>query len=149
MHPPRKIAEAFLIESGADFHASKVLFRDGSFARSVYLAQQSVEKALKAALSLRGIFTMDHNLSPIFSAVYGTSFPEMARLVQAVHSLERLGAKARFPLYHRDDLPIWTPSREFGRKDAAAALTDCEFVYQAIRVYLVNQEGLEGHPEEP
>jgi HEPN domain-containing protein len=149
MQPPRKISEAFLVESGTDFHAAKILFRSGSFARSVYLAQQSVEKALKAALALRSIFSTDHNLSPIFSAVYRDSFAEMDRLVVAVQSLERLGAKARFPLYHRDDLPIWMPSREFGRKEAASALTDCEFVYQAVRAYLVDHEGLEAHVDEP
>ncbi|MBI5440791.1 MAG: HEPN domain-containing protein [Deltaproteobacteria bacterium] len=143
MHVPQKVSEAFLIESGADFHASKILFRSGSFARSVYLAQQSVEKALKAALALKGIFSTDHNLSPIFSAVFAASFADMGRLVTAVQSLERLGAKARFPLYHRDDLPIWIPCREFGKREAASALTDCEFVYQTVRGYLVGQEGLE------
>ncbi len=148
MHPPKKVAEAFLVESGADFHGSKVLFRDGSYARSIYLAQQSVEKALKASLALRGIFTTDHSLSPIFSALYQGAFPEMERLIAAVQALERLGARARFPLYHRTDLPIWVPSREFGKREAASALTDCELVYQTVRNYLVEQEGLDSFAEE-
>jgi HEPN domain-containing protein len=57
MHDPRRVAEAFLIEAGADYQAAKVLFRSGSHARSIYLAQQSVEKAVKAALALKEIFT--------------------------------------------------------------------------------------------
>lgn len=148
MHEPKKVAEAFLIESGADFQAAKVLFRNGCFARSAYLAQQTVEKALKAALALRGIFTTDHSLSPLFSALYAAAFPEMERLVAAVQALERLGARARFPLYHRDDLPIWIPSRELGKRESASALTHCEFVYQNVKGYLVEAEGLDSFPDE-
>ena len=148
MHAPNKVAEAFLIESGADFQAAKVLFRAGCYARSTYLAQQTVEKALKASMALRGIFTTDHSLSPVFSALYATAFPEMDRLVAAVQALERLGARARFPLYHRDDLPIWIPSRELGKREAASALTHCEFVYQNVKAYLVKVEGLEPFADE-
>jgi HEPN domain-containing protein len=148
MQDPKKVAEAFLIESGADFQAAKVLFRNGCYARAIYLSQQSVEKALKAALGLKGIHTMDHSLSPLFSALYAGVFPEIDRLVAAVQALERVGARARFPLYHRDDLPIWIPSREFGKAASASALTDCEFVYQNVRSYLVDREGLEPFSED-
>lgn len=148
MHDPKKVAEAFLIESGADFEAAKVLFRNGCYARSIYLTQQSVEKALKAALGLKGIYTTDHSLSPLFSALYSSVFPEIDRLVTAVQALERLGARARFPLYHRDDLPIWIPSREFGKAAAASALTDGEFVYQNVKGYLVEREGLQPFSED-
>lgn len=143
MHEPKKVAEAFLIESGADFQGAKVLFRSGCYARSIYLSQQCVEKAVKAALGLRGIFTTDHSLSPLFSALYAKAFSEIDRLVAAIQALERLGARARFPLYHRDDLPVWIPSREFGKRDAASALTHCEFVYQHVKGHLVEVEGLE------
>lgn len=148
MHEPKKVAEAFLIESGADFQAAKVLFRSGCYARCTYLAQQTVEKALKASLALRSIFTTDHSLSPLFSALYAAAFGEMERLVASVQALERLGARARFPLYHREDLPIWIPSREFGKKEAASALTHCEFVYQNVKGYLVGSEGLEPFADE-
>ena len=148
MHDPKKVAEAFLIESGADFQAARVLFRNGCYARSIYLAQQSVEKALKAALGLRGIYSTDHSLSPVFSALYANDFPEIERLVAAVQALERLGGRARFPLYHRDDLPVWIPSREFGKAASASALTDCEFVYQHLKTYLVKAEGLEPFSED-
>jgi HEPN domain-containing protein len=143
MHDPKHVAEAFLIESGADFQAARVLFRSGSHARSIYMAQQSVEKALKAALALKEIFTTDHQLSPIFSALYGGTLAEMERLVAAVQALERLGARARFPLFHRSDLPIWIPSRQFTKRDSAQALTHCEFVYQNVRAYLVDCAGLD------
>lgn len=143
MHEPKRIAEAFLIESGADYQAAKVLFRNGCYARSIYMAQQSVEKALKAALSLHSIFTTDHKLSPIFSTLYAGSFSDGDRLIQAIEALERLGARARFPLYHRDDLPIWIPSKRFGKQDSIPALTNCEFVYQTIRNYLIDKEHLE------
>jgi HEPN domain-containing protein len=148
MHDPKHVAEAFLIESGADFQAAKVLFRSGSHARSIYMAQQSVEKALKAALALKEIFTSDHHLSPIFLALYGETLPDIDRLVTAVQALERLGARARFPLYHRSDLPIWIPSRHFTKRDSAQALTHCELVYQNVKTYLVDDIGLDPWAED-
>ncbi|NTU60620.1 MAG: HEPN domain-containing protein [Deltaproteobacteria bacterium] len=148
MHDPRRVSEAFLIESGADFQSARVLFRSGCFARSIYLCQQCVEKAVKASLGLKGIFTTDHSLSPMFSALYSSAFKDMDRLVVAIQSLERLGARARFPLFQRDDLPVWIPSREFGKKEAASALTHCEFVYQNLKEHLVTVEGLEPFAEE-
>lgn len=148
MHEPKKVAEAFLIESGADFQSARVLFRNRCYARSTYLSQQTVEKALKASLALKGIFTTDHSLSPLFSALYAPAFPDMERLVAAVQALERVGARARFPLYHREDLPIWIPSRELGKRESASALTHCEFVYQKVKGYLVEIEGLDSFSEE-
>ncbi|GAB4271429.1 MAG: hypothetical protein Kow0092_26150 [Deferrisomatales bacterium] len=147
MHEPRAVAQAFLIESGADFHAARVLFRNGCHARAIYLAQQAVEKALKAALSLKGIAPKDHNLSPIFAPLFAGAVADIDRVLAAAQALERLGARARFPLYQRPDLPIWIPSREFGRKEAGQALTHCELVCRALKTYLVEQEGLEPFPE--
>jgi hypothetical protein len=67
----------------------------------------------------------------------------MERLVAAVQALERLGARARFPLYHRPDLPIWIPSQQLGKRESAPALTHCELVYQNVKNYLVETEGLD------
>ena len=136
MHEPRAIAKAYAIEAEADFQVAHILSGTEYHSRTVFMAQQAAEKMVKACLALRGIYTTDHNLSSLFRAVYGGELPEAEELLRAVDALERHGARVRFPLFHRSDLPIWIPSHSYRIEDAQRALTMATGVVTALRAHL-------------
>jgi len=134
-----EIVRAFMIEAEVDFQIAKIISGSPYHSRTIYFAQQAVEKMVKACLALKEIFTTDHNLSSLFTAVYRDAFSDMGRLVKAIDSLERHGAKVRFPLYHRPNLPLWIPSQEYREEDAQRAMRDGEYVYRTLKAYLEGQ----------
>lgn len=136
MHEPREIAKAFLIEGEVDFRIAKLLSGSDYHSRTIYFAQQAVEKLVKGCLALKGIFTIDHSLSSLFRAVYAGIFQDMDGLVKAIDALERHGARVRFPLFHRPDLPIWIPSKGYGEEDAVRAVKHCEHVFKTLKAFL-------------
>jgi len=136
MHEAREIARAFLIESEVDYQISQLLSGTEYHSRTIYFVQQAVEKIVKACLSLKNIRTVDHNLSALFAAVYQENFSNMDDLVRGIDSLERHGARVRFPLFQRPDLPIWIPSRSYTDGDAGRAMRTGEAVFGALKAYL-------------
>ncbi|MBI3989184.1 MAG: HEPN domain-containing protein [candidate division NC10 bacterium] len=136
MHEPRDIAKAFLIEGEVDYKIAKLLSGSDFHSRTIYFAQQAVEKLVKACLALKGIFATDHNLASLFKAIYGGTFNDVEALARAIDTLERHGARVRFPLFNRPDLPIWIPSKGYTEEDATRALKGCEFVFRALKAYL-------------
>lgn len=136
MHEPKEIARAFLIESDVDYSVAQLLRGTEFHSRTIAFAQQAVEKIVKACLALRGVTTIDHNLSSLFRALYRSEFPEIEVLAKHIDALERHGARTRFPLYQRDDLPLWIPSRSYREADAVRALQGSEYVVQRLKPYL-------------
>lgn len=136
MHEGREIARAFLIESEVDYRIAQLLSGTEYHSRTIYFIQQAVEKIVKACLSLKNIRTVDHNLSALFAAVYQENFSNMDDLVRGIDSLERHGARVRFPLFQRPDLPIWIPSRSYTEGDAGRAMRTGEVVYGSLKGYL-------------
>jgi len=136
MHDPEEIARAFLIESDVDYRVTQLLRGTEFHSRTIAFAQQAVEKLVKACLALRGVVTLDHNLSSLFRALYHADFPEMDELVRHIDILERHGARPRFPLFQRRDLPLWVPSRDYREEDATRALQSAEYVVQRLRPHL-------------
>lgn len=136
MHDPIEIAKAFRIEGQVDFDIARLLSGTDYHSRTIYFAQQAVEKTIKAMLALKGIFTTDHNLSSMFRAVYQPDLADVDEVVAAIDALERHGARVRFPLYQRADLPLWIPSRGYREEDAAKALRTAERVFQTLGPHL-------------
>ncbi len=136
MHDPEEIARAFLIESDVDYRVTQLLRGTEFHSRTIAFAQQAVEKLVKACLALRGVVTLDHNLSSLFRALYQADFLEMDELVRHIDILERHGARPRFPLFQRRDLPLWVPSRDYREEDATRALQSAEYVVQRLRPHL-------------
>ena len=136
MHDPEEIARAFLIESDVDYRVTQLLRGTEFHSRTIAFAQQSVEKLVKACLALRGVVTLDHNLSSLFRALYQADVPEMDELVRHIDILERHGARPRFPLFQRRDLPLWVPSRDYREEDALRALQSADYVVQRLRPHL-------------
>src|SRR5574342_339147 len=57
-------------------------------------------------------------------------------LVRHIDLLERHGARPRFPLFQRRDLPLWVPSRDYREEDALRALHSADYVVQRLRPHL-------------
>ena len=136
MHEPPEIARAFLTESDVDYRVAQLLRGTAFHSRTIAFAQQAVEKLVKACLALRGVVTLEHNLSSLFRALYQADFPDMDELVKHIDELERHGARPRFPLFQRRDLPLWIPSRDYREADAARAMQSAEYVVQRVTPYL-------------
>lgn len=136
MHEPEEVARAFLTESDVDYRVAQLLRGTEFHSRSIAFAQQAVEKMVKACLALRGVVTLEHNLSSLFRALYQADFPDMDELVKHIDGLERHGARPRFPLFQRRDLPLWIPSRDYREEDAARAMQSAEYVVQRMKPYL-------------
>ena len=136
MHEPRAIARAYVIESDVDYKVAKLLAGTEYHSRTIFLAQQAAEKLVKACLAVRGIYTTDHNMSSLLKAVYGDELPEADAVGRAVDLLDRHGARVRFPLFQRPELPIWIPSQSYRREDAQRALDLATSVIDSLRPYL-------------
>ena len=129
----KDIAKALLKEAKADLNSAKLLLAGGEYSRAISHCQHTAEKALKAALALRGIIiTKEHIVSPDFLTAY-QDFPEAEDIAIAVSSLEKEGTRTEYPLFGRPDLPIWIPSEHYDQEDAKEALAKAEYVFQAIQ----------------
>jgi HEPN domain-containing protein len=139
MDRAKEIARAYLIESEVDFEIARILYQNGFNSRTVFFAQQASEKIVKACLSLKGIYITDHNLSSIFTNVFRDQIQEIDRIANAITDLERHGTRSRFPLYHRPNLPIWIPSKEYKVDDAMNCLANLEVIFKTLKEFLDNQ----------
>jgi HEPN domain-containing protein len=138
MDRAKEIARAYLIESEVDFEVSRILYQNGYNSRTVFFAQQASEKIDKACLAMKGIYITDHNLSSIFTNVFREQIPEVDRIVTAITELERHGTRSRFPLYHRPNLPIWIPSKEYKVDDAMNCLANLDIIFKTLKEFLDN-----------
>jgi HEPN domain-containing protein len=136
MHEPGEIARAFLSESDVDYRVAQLLRGTEFHSRTIAFAQQAVEKLVKACLALRGVVTLEHNLSSLFRALYRADLPDMDELVKHIEELERHGARPRFPLFQRRDLPLWIPSRDYREEDAARAMYSADYVVQRVKPHV-------------
>lgn len=139
MNRSMEIARAYYLESEVDFQISRILYQSGFNSRTIFSSQQAAEKIIKACLALKGVFITDHNLSSVFMNIYRDQFQEMDEIIKALTELERHGIKARFPLYHRPNLPIWVPSKEYKAEDAMNSLANLEIIFKTLKEFLVSR----------
>jgi len=136
MSRAQEIARAYALESEVDFQISRMLYQSGFHSRAIFFAQQAAEKIIKACLALKEVFVSEHNLSSLLANIYRGEIPDLDHIVEAVAELERHGRRARFPLYHRPNLPIWVPSREYHQDEAMKCLANSEFTFNELRKFL-------------
>jgi HEPN domain-containing protein len=102
----RDIARALIIESYTDLQAARALLDAKIYARCMAHCQQSVEKALKAALAVRDVIVTDrHEVSEDFRETY-TDWPPGGELADIAATTESIGFRTEYPLFGRRDLPI-------------------------------------------
>lgn len=135
MHDPKDIVEAYLIESEVDIEAARLTYVNGLYSRTIHFAQEAVEKITKACLTMRNIVTRDHKTSTLFLAVFRGQIDDIDKIYAAIISLEKHGARTRFPLYQRKDLPLWIPSKIYGESEAMEALSKGEYVYKVLKEF--------------
>lgn len=136
MHTRKDIAEAYLIESSVDIETARLTQINGLYSRTIQFSQESIEKITKACLAINDIYTRDHKTSTLFKAVFSKDIENARQIEEAMLSLEKHGARTRFPLYQRSDLPLWIPSRVYGEGEAKEALAQAELVYATLKDYL-------------
>lgn len=130
-----EVAKAFFKEARTDLRSALLLRDGGEYSRVVAACQQAVEKAAKAALALKGIIVLEHQVADRLVV----AFPEMEDVREVgrrIKGLEWEGTKTRYPLFGRVDLPIWTPSEQYSEDDANEAIADAEFVMEAIVAFV-------------
>ncbi|MBN2372761.1 HEPN domain-containing protein [bacterium] len=136
MHDPKDIVEAYLIESEIDIEAARLTYVNGLYSRTIHFAQEAVEKITKACLTMRSVVTRDHKTSTLFLAVFRGEIDDIDKIYGAIISLEKHGARTRFPLYQRKDLPLWVPSKVYGESEAMEALSKGEYVYKVLKEFV-------------
>jgi HEPN domain-containing protein len=134
----REIAKAYIKEARTDLRAAYLLQQGGEFSRVVANCQQAAEKVVKAALALKGILVLEHQVANRFVTAF-PDLPGVREIGRKVMVLELEGTKTRYPLFGRVDLPIWTPSDMYTEDDASTAITDTEFILQEL-VTFINRE---------
>ncbi len=136
MHNPKEIAEAYFLESNVDIKTARLTHVSGLYSRTIHFSQEAVEKIAKSCLATKNIYTRDHKTSTLFMAVFSSQVPEAEEIYQAMLSLEKHGARARFPLYQRTDLPLWVPSKVYGEEESKEALSQAEFIFNTLKSYI-------------
>lgn len=136
MHTPKDIAEAYLLESSIDIQTARLTHVNGLYSRTIHFSQEAVEKITKACLAIKNIYTRDHKTSTLFMAVFSSLISNAEAVYQAMLSLEKHGARARFPLYQRTDLPLWVPSKVYGEEESKEALSQAEMVFESLKPYI-------------
>jgi HEPN domain-containing protein len=126
-----EVARSFIKEAKVDLRSAQLLKDGEEFSRAIAMCQQAVEKILKAALALKGIIVLEHEVADQFVA----AFPEIEgirELGRIVKALEREGTKTRYPLFGRVDLSIWVPSERYKEEHATKAIDTARFVTQKV-----------------
>jgi HEPN domain-containing protein len=134
----RDIARALIIESYADLQAARALLDAKIYARCMAHCQQSVEKALKAALAVRDVIVTDrHEVSEDFRETYADR-PLGSELADIAATTESIGFRTEYPLFGRRDLPIWIPSEQYSEMDAKDFLQKAKRVFEAVEEHLAS-----------
>ncbi len=130
-----EVARAFVKEARVDLRSARLLSDGGEHSRAVAACQQAVEKAVKAALALKGVIVLEHQVADRLAV----AFPKMKnvrQIARKVKALEWEGTKTRYPLFGRVDLPIWMPSDSYNEDDANEAIADTEWVIREIMIFI-------------
>ncbi len=138
----RDIALALIIESYSDLQAARALLEAKIYARCMAHCQQSVEKALKAALAVRDVIVTDrHEVSEDFRETYA-DWPIGSELANIAATTESIGFRTEYPLFGRRDLPIWIPSQQYSTADAKNLLQKATRVFEAVEAYLASEHDI-------
>ena len=133
----RDIARAFLVEAYADLEAARALWQACVYARCMAHCQQTVEKAFKAALTLRDVIVTDrYEVSEDFRESY-QDWSRRDELADIAAGMESIGFRTEYPLFGRRDLPVWIPSERYTQTEAKETLQKATRVFEAIERYLM------------
>ena len=123
----RPTADDWMHEAEDDLRAAEDLLQTGRFSRSVFLARQAVEKALKAGCreAQEEMPPKIHQLRPLAEIAFGEAAEEIW------NSLRVLEPHYIMPAYPSTELP--RPSDSYERSDAEEAVTLCSELLMWVR----------------
>ncbi len=136
----KDFAIAMLKDGERDYLISKGLMKDGFFDKSVYHAQQSIEKCIKSILICFGVFQKSHFVGEILLAVLKEqNIPEewkriLTTVAEISEEIEPDVSLSRYPGIIEDNL--WLPSEEYDKDDAENAKEKAERVLSVTRDFL-------------
>ncbi len=132
-------ARIWLERSKADLKSAEIL-KDVVYADSVYHSQQAVEKAIKAALTIKGLEVREHRVSGLFYDEFVISYPELEEMYDIAVELEKHWLKSRYPIdYSRG---IWDPVRAYSKEDAERYYRMAKTFVEKLEEFLKKEFGL-------
>lgn len=122
----------------SDLKSAKLLHENNFYSNAVFLAQQSVEKAVKALLALKGIQIREHIVSGYFASEILAFAPEeweskLREVLRALISLEEHVLKPRYPIV--TPRRIWDPEEGYTKELSTEALENAEKILDVVKRY--------------
>jgi len=131
----RQIARAFYLEAKADLTLAELAYENDIYSRCVSMSQQAVEKILKAALAIVGVYGLrEHEVLRYFVKEYDEIIKEelIGKIIDLVRPIEVEWVRSRYPNWTDPTQPVWTPSEQYNRDDAKKALFGTRDVYDLV-----------------
>lgn len=131
----RQIARAFCLEAKADLMMAELAYENRIYSRCVSMSQQVIEKAIKAALAVVGIYGLkEHEVLKYLTEEYRGIITEnlMSRIIDLVRPIEAEWVRSRYPDWTDPTQPVWTPSEQYDVNNAEKALSSAKEIYELI-----------------
>lgn len=139
----KEFAIALVKESKSELERSKERLIKGDYPYSIFHAQQSCEKVIKALLELEKVIVRVHELSSIFEEKILPKYPELKEIKKSLFffEIDRKWARPRYPV--KIGGRVLLPEEIYKKDDAVKALEKTEFVFKTITKLLKEKYGIE------
>ena len=132
-------ARLWLERAKADLKSAEILI-DVVPADSVYHSQQAVVKAIKAALTVKGIEVKEHRVSGLFYDEFVLQYPQLEEIYGIAVELEKHWLKTRYPIDYSEG--IWNPLKVYSKEDAAKFYSMAKRFVEEIERFLNSEFGV-------
>lgn len=135
-----ELAKAQIEEARVFLESAKDDFKAERYARAIFNAQQCVELAMKAALTMHNVvFVLEHDVSPYFASEVITSAPNnwiepLKEVLRETYWLFEHYTLSRYPVVR--GRRVWRPSKEYRREQAEEAIRNAEKALTVLSRYL-------------
>ncbi len=130
-----QIARAFYLEAKSDLKMAELAYENSIYSRCVSMSQQVVEKMLKAALAIVGVYgSREHIVSEYFVMKYNKIIPDdlLSKIVSLAQPIEAEWVRSRYPDWTNTNQNVWIPSEHYSKRDAEKALSGAKKVFEMI-----------------
>ncbi len=119
------LARLYFKKAAADLESAKSLLEAKHYANTVFLAQQSADKAAKAVLALKGMEVREHVVSGFLASEVLSFVPEewedrLRGVIRDLVSLEEHTIRPRYPIV--TPARVWDPEKGYDGKVAVDAV---------------------------
>lgn len=143
----KEFAIKLIQEAESDLESAKTQLRESRFHKSVFEAQQCVEKMMKAALALEGLTQVyDHDPRGLFASEIITRadnehLEELRVMIRETDWLMDQYSFVRYPILRSQR--VISPLDRYGEKEAEDAVTIAEKTVSNLKKFLTEQYKLE------